>query len=181
VIEHRIGLHVAMQRLGILETYISNAPSRRPRPGEPGGSPSRRRSSRPIACQPRTGRACPRRAEGADTRKDRAERCAHGDKWTPPGGSPQVAAQALPPERSTRACSRRPRRQPANRITPKIGMQHRSLRPERREPLRPSPEPRIDGRDGAVPRAGGPCRARCLLPAPHSPLSGQTAQRPGAG
>jgi hypothetical protein len=26
-------------------------------------------------------------------------------------------------------------------------MQHRSLRPEQREPLRPSPEPRIDLRD----------------------------------
>src|SRR6516164_4235587 len=38
----------------------------------------------------------------------------------PPGGSPQVATQALPPERSTRACSRRPRRQSVNRITPKI-------------------------------------------------------------
>ena len=57
-------------------------------------------------------------------------------------------------------------------------MQHRSLRPERREPLL---EPRIDGRGGAVPRAAGPCRARCLLPARQLPLGGGTAQRPGAG
>lgn len=41
-------------------------------------------------------------------------------KGPPPGGSPQVATHALPPERSTRACSRKPRRQSANNIRPKI-------------------------------------------------------------
>src|SRR5215813_13062355 len=60
--------------------------------------------------------------DGGGLRSGKTERSAAlmAINGPPPGSSPQVATQAFPPELSTRACFRRPRRQSENSITPKI-------------------------------------------------------------